>query len=777
MSFVSRSCLLSVLLLAPAPALAGSPGADMRAIPAPDRDRVDVDVLADGTIWVRGRTYKASFCGGGASYVPFLGSDAPRNFPLDLSVARVSVGGAELTFDADAPAVLEPGGTSIAFDRGSFTERYLLTIDSVEQTFVFDELPQRGEIVVSIGVESLFASRADAEGFRFENEHGHVRYGRAFAVDACGWKDSIESCLSGDNIEIRVPAERVADAVLPLTVDPILTTYSVRDTPIDEFAADTAYDEAEGLNLTVFEEVFSAQDHDVRVVLHTPSGSASLWQWIDSSNANWTSPAVANNNAANQFLVVAAVGAFPDREIQGRTVASNSTLATSPVIQISNAITPGDQYAPDVGGDPAPAGTTSYCVVWEVVPAAGERDVRARLVDNTGVLVGLGTLLVSNDPDELDGNPAVSNSNGDVPLGAKYWNVVFEREVSPTNRNIWSRRITAGGAMTIGPVILASTVLDERNPTATAGLENVAGDSPWLLAYQIEMGPSWDIRARVFEGTTELHTLELSAQFGSNSLHQTEPVCDTDGKSFVVAYIEQATLGFGTTDVKLSALYWSGGALGVAEGNVSVSPGLEVDLRPKICAAHSGGADSEQLLVVFDRDDAGPNQVMATSYLMPAGGSVDAFCFGDGSGAVCPCLNFGGDGRGCANSVNAAGARLFTTGHASLEAGNFTLHAEGLPNSTSVLFFQGSAQMNGGNGAMFGDGLRCASGTVIRLGTKTAVVGFASYPQFGDTSIAERGLVLPGATRYYQAHYRNSAVFCSAATFNLTNGMRALWIP
>jgi len=788
MSIHSRRFLLAAALLSPAPGFAHpispdtlgatpTPTTGERSLSAPVRDRVELDVLADGTIWVRGRTYKARFDREGASYVPFLGSEAPRNFPLDLQLARVSVGGADIAFDADASPVLDPGGASISFQRRTFTERYLLTADGIEQTFVFDFLPSRGEIVVTIGVESLFAQRADAEGFRFENEHGHVRYGRAFALDACGTKDAIESRFEGDHIEIRVPADRVAEAILPLTVDPVLSTFSVRDTAIDEFAADTAYDTTLGAFLTVFEEVFSAQDHDVRAVRHSPAGDALVWQSIDITASNWRVPAVANNNAVGQFLVVAAVGAPPGREIQGRTVAANS-MAASAVFPISIAAEPGDKYAPDVGGDPSAFLPSHYYVVWETEFALGDRDVHGRLVNTGGGLVGLGTQPVSTGVLELDGNPSISNSNGDVPAGAKYWNVVFEREISPTNHDIWGRRITVLGALMPGPSALASSPLDERNPTCTAGLETEFDASPWLLAYQISTAANgWDVFTRVFDGAVLLNYFQLSVQFATNGLHQTEPVCDTDGKGFVVAYLEQALLGVGSTDVRATSMSWLNGSVGFSESNLSVTPGLEIDLRPALCAAHAGGADSGQTLIVFDRNDGASRDVFATSYVMPAGGPITPYCFGDGSGIACPCLNFGGTGRGCANSANATGARLFASGDASIQADNFVLTAEGMPEATMVLFFQGSVQTNSGNGTVFGDGLRCATGVVVRLGTKAAVSGTASHPDFADPSIAASGAVVPGTTRYYQAHYRNSATFCAAGTFNLTNGLRVLWLP
>jgi hypothetical protein len=41
-----------------------------------------------------------------------------------------------------------------------------------------------------------------------------------------------------------------------------------------------------------------------------------------------------------------------------------------------------------------------------------------------------------------------------------------------------------------------------------------------------------------------------------------------------------------------------------------------------------------------------------------------------------------------------------------------------------------------------------------------------------------RGLIpLAGGTREYQCWYRNAAAFCTASTFNLTNGLEILWQP
>ncbi|MCY2961730.1 MAG: hypothetical protein NTY35_16335 [Planctomycetota bacterium] len=150
------------------------------------------------------------------------------------------------------------------------------------------------------------------------------------------------------------------------------------------------------------------------------------------------------------------------------------------------------------------------------------------------------------------------------------------------------------------------------------------------------------------------------------------------------------------------------------------------------------------------------------------------FCFGDGTGTACPCANNGLPGNGCANSLNTNGANIAGTGVASIANDTVVLTTTNTPNS-SVLFFQGTIQQAGGAGGAFGDGKRCAGGTVVRLGTKNAALGVANYPVAGDLSVHLKGLVTAPGTRTYQGWYRNAAAFCTASTFNLTNGLEVAW--
>ena len=153
-----------------------------------------------------------------------------------------------------------------------------------------------------------------------------------------------------------------------------------------------------------------------------------------------------------------------------------------------------------------------------------------------------------------------------------------------------------------------------------------------------------------------------------------------------------------------------------------------------------------------------------------------AFCSGDGTATACPCGNVGGAGRGCASSVDPTGARLGAAGTASLAADSVVLTGGGMPNS-NALYFQGTLRLNTGLGTVFGDGLRCAGGTITRLGTKTNVAGTSSYPVGADLAVSVRGAITAPGTRTYQTWYRNAAAFCTASTFNLTNGYEITWAP
>jgi hypothetical protein len=155
----------------------------------------------------------------------------------------------------------------------------------------------------------------------------------------------------------------------------------------------------------------------------------------------------------------------------------------------------------------------------------------------------------------------------------------------------------------------------------------------------------------------------------------------------------------------------------------------------------------------------------------------EVFCVTDGAGPDCPCGNTSelGNEAGCANTTG-AGGRLVASGNPSIFADTVVLSASGLPPGQPVLFFQGSDTVASGIGTPFGDGRMCVGGQIRRLGVKIATGGVASYPEAGDVPISVGGsITFVGTTKHYQAWYRDPGTFCTAATFNLSNGITIDW--
>ncbi len=164
--------------------------------------------------------------------------------------------------------------------------------------------------------------------------------------------------------------------------------------------------------------------------------------------------------------------------------------------------------------------------------------------------------------------------------------------------------------------------------------------------------------------------------------------------------------------------------------------------------------------------------------------STTAFCFGDGTGALCPCMNTGTFGRGCKSSKPGApfGALLSAVNPAgapnpsvSVTANELGLKCENMMAGSYTVFFQGTAQVNGGLGQLspFYDGLECVGGAVVRLGRIGTLGGTSTLPGVAGAT----GLSPVAQTLHYQAAYRNAVHFCTPATLNTSNALTVDWTP
>ncbi len=152
------------------------------------------------------------------------------------------------------------------------------------------------------------------------------------------------------------------------------------------------------------------------------------------------------------------------------------------------------------------------------------------------------------------------------------------------------------------------------------------------------------------------------------------------------------------------------------------------------------------------------------------------FCEGNGVGTSClACGNNGAAGRGCANSTFANGTLLGTTGNASVGADTLALVTTDM--TGPGLFFQANGLA--ASPIAFGDGQLCASVGILRLGVVFPTAGSATYPGglTPNPITVGGGPILAGDTKHYQVWYRDAAAFCTASTFNTSNGVSLTWSP
>ena len=245
--------------------MALEPGAVRPVAPA-NVSRVHVDrPMADGPLWAIGTAWKASFDGDGMTVTPFFGSLAPRNFPLRVDLASVKVGDTTLPLPSGEPTYR---GNDVRTFRGSVTEVVTLSLEQLEQSWVFDALPAREAIVAEVRMSGEYSVSLLEQGLRFSNEHGRIDCTKAVAVDARGASLPLAIEWAGDRARITIPQAFVANAALPIVLDPVYNFWFGLGSaaPVGQIQSQSdvaALQGGSGRTLMVWRRQWSLTDQDV----------------------------------------------------------------------------------------------------------------------------------------------------------------------------------------------------------------------------------------------------------------------------------------------------------------------------------------------------------------------------------------------------------------------------------------------------------------------------------------------------------------------------------
>jgi hypothetical protein len=584
-----------------APHLEGAPGQiAQRLVEAETPRSVVFDQPGDGRLWALGATYKASFAADGFVYVPFFGSQAPKNYPVRFVLRAVRVGQRDLAFAADA--AVTRSDSRVTLDRGLVREVYDLTPSSVEQTFVVDgTLP--GDVDVELEVVTGLVEDPARPGLQFGNHLGHVDYGTAYLVHDSA-KSEIPASFAGRTLRLHVPAAQRGPG--PVVIDPLITTFALTPTLMKSEIPDVAYDATTDRWLITWVHIFSDTDHDVVVELRTGTGDAvaGSYRTIDATAHSYSWPRVANLNSADRFLIaferyVPTNPVGQQYTVWGRTMNAASPFTMSGQFEISPAST-SNQNSVDVGGDPGTG--TRWTVVW-----THGTDIHARQVEANGTLSPT-TIPVENTSAPCI-NPQISLSNGNGLTPAPRWCIVYMLHAGTDNWDVYGAVINASGTITKAHSPIANGTQNDMYCYLSSPMTDVGSGPAFLVSYERQGSPP-EMMVRLVDANLGalVPEVNLTRRFGFSGIY-----CrvESDGCRFA------ALCQTGTT-IRVGTLALAGNDLLLHEAPVTVSTGVS----PNLASKRSGGGDTTDYGIVFANTTYTPWRAMLGLYQgkAPVGG-------------------------------------------------------------------------------------------------------------------------------------------------------------
>ncbi len=552
---------------------------------------------ADGPLWALGRAWKGSFDGQGFTVIPFFGTNAPQNFPLRLQLAQATVGGEPLPLVDGEPVVTD---TTVRTARGSLTEVIDTQLDSLEQSFVFDSLPNRGAIAVDVRITSDLVPTPIANGLRFANEYGHVDYTKAIAVDAKGQRLPLDIVWTGSCAHMEIPAAFVEQAQLPIVLDPILNYWFALASGIAQLQhdSDVASIQASSLGgrtLLIWQRQWSVTDQDCFGLMF--DGNLGLVQTdfiIDFTTEDWGKVAVAGNNYAQNFLVVAEIRipVFLGSVwfIGGRGVSASAAVGGVFNIERDGVVgLPGNNFHPDVGSDPY-YGVGRYTVVFNK-RSGFTSDIYYKQVTSAYGLVTTNPIALDLSTND-ESKPSISKSCGQSNGLAANWFVTWQRTYpsSPFDQEVYGRYITWNGAVAGSEFGIGLTIGEETAPSPSSPID-ANGVRYWPVCYEYTstLGQPRDILCRLYRGDGGLQA-NFTVSNNVPGSDDRDPEVDSDGTRFVTCFTT-GTSGYpqGVEGVT-SAFLWATNSFRVDDRSGLLTSSLDNYGQCNISADFSGGS-------------------------------------------------------------------------------------------------------------------------------------------------------------------------------------------
>ncbi len=558
----------------------------------------------DGVFGYNSRFYGATFDAGAVEIATGLILKDIGRPRFSYALEEVRVGGKSICSGGTIGAQADPETRTLSYARGSVEERYILSKESLEQTFVLRELPAgRGEITVTGRVATNLTPPRDGTSggtlsFLYRDQE-LLSVAKAVAIDASGRRLPLELAYSGGRMSMSVPAEWVADAALPILVDPVIGGPVVVDNKLAGFVdtvngqfvriCDAAYSGASGQWLAIWAEPFGASAFNYDL----------FGQRVDASGARVGKPlpigtstggdyesSIAASSAGN-FLVAwrhdpANDASVADQIILGRIVNADGTFA-------GGAFTLDDLPGQDFGPSLAFGGGQWLCAFTNI-PSAGNSDIRGRLVSEAGVP---GSAVELDLEADLAARPSLD-------FASTSFVVAWEKGPAGGPYSAVARAVDVAGALTT-PI----TEIDGGTNDATF-VDVSAGGGKVLIAWQERIAPSnLNVVGRIAEPSLAFATPPITLNAGLTEQVTPRAAYSELNSEWLVVYSDPITAG---QDVYANRISIAGSAFPAEK----VSTGGQADRRPEL----AWNSASNEMLIVYLFKTSDPYQVRAGRFSM-----------------------------------------------------------------------------------------------------------------------------------------------------------------
>lgn len=372
--------------------------------------------------------------------------------------------------------VVRESDLQIRYEHGSYDEVYDVQVEGLEQSFEFRSLPAgSGDLVVRLAVATdllpnLHGTTDGGMEFGLDpvlySEASAAKVGAVTGIAADGTKRSGSMSYEGGVLELRLPADFVDGAALPLVLDPLLgstsTQYSLGTW--DQRNPDVAYDLATDSYLVVFEReigtVFQIRAQRVAADGSLLGGSLG----VNTSASSKFTPKVAGIRERGAWAVLWT----EDNKIRGTGVGNDGAILSGASQLISGST---DLYAtPDIGGSAAPIGDDATAVFLNFT--TGDIEARLFTIDATMTPVVTGSIVTISSAANLEFAPCISKSGGETGNHL----IVWQRTVSGFQRlrgAIVDRRLNFLDSL----INITSDAVDQFDPDCDGDGRN------WVVAW------------------------------------------------------------------------------------------------------------------------------------------------------------------------------------------------------------------------------------------------------------------------------------------------------